>query len=231
MVKFADDTVIVGLISRNDESSYRQEVRDLVDWCGENNLCLNVGKTKELVVDFRRRSHSPSPLLINGAPVEIVQTTKYLGLHISSDFRWTINTSFIIRKANQRMYFLRKLKQAGVSSTVLAAFYRCVVEGTLTYSITTWYGSCSAADRKALQRVVRSAQGVLGSSLPSMEDLYISRCRSRTACIMMDSSHPAHGLFEPLPSGKRLRSIKARTTRLKCSFFPEAVRLMNSLHH
>ncbi|XP_060792292.1 RNA-binding protein 14a isoform X2 [Neoarius graeffei] len=49
IVKFADDTVVVGQISHGDESAYRQEVEDLVDWCRDNNLCINVGKTKEMV--------------------------------------------------------------------------------------------------------------------------------------------------------------------------------------
>ncbi|KAI3363047.1 hypothetical protein L3Q82_011706 [Scortum barcoo] len=33
--------------------------KDFADWCLRNNLQINAGKTKELVVDFRRRSHSP----------------------------------------------------------------------------------------------------------------------------------------------------------------------------
>lgn len=37
IVKFADDTV--GLISNNDKSAHRREVRDLVDWHQVNNLC------------------------------------------------------------------------------------------------------------------------------------------------------------------------------------------------
>ncbi len=31
-----------------------------------------------------------------------------------------------------------------------------------------------------------------------------------------------------LPSGRRLRSIRSRTSRLRVSFFPQAIRLMNS---
>lgn len=46
IVKFADDTVVVGLVSHNDESSYRQEVKDLLDWCEENNRCISVRETK-----------------------------------------------------------------------------------------------------------------------------------------------------------------------------------------
>ena len=187
MVKFADDTVVVGQISHNDESSYRQEVTELVDWCGENSLCINVGKTKELIVDFRTKQHVPPlPLFINGAVVERVPSFKYLGVHISEDLKWAINTSNILKKAHQRLYFLRRLRQAGLSTSVLEAFYRCVVESTLTFSITTWYGNCTAANKKALQRVVKNAQKITQSSLPSIETIYTSRCRSTAARIMED---------------------------------------------
>ena len=55
MIKFADDTTVVGLITNNDETAYRAEVRDLAVWCQDNNLSLNVSKIKELVVDYRKR--------------------------------------------------------------------------------------------------------------------------------------------------------------------------------
>jgi hypothetical protein len=44
---------VVGLITNNDETAYREEVRVLGVWCQENNLTLNVNKTKEMMVDFR----------------------------------------------------------------------------------------------------------------------------------------------------------------------------------
>ncbi|XP_070402432.1 adhesion G protein-coupled receptor D2 isoform X5 [Nothobranchius furzeri] len=43
-----------------------------------------------------------------------------------------------------------------------------------------------------------------------------------------DSSHPSNGLFTLLPSGKRYRSLWTKTTRSRNSFFPTAVRLLNS---
>ncbi len=55
IVKFADDTVVLGLISNNDETAYLGEVERLTSWCQDNCLSLNVSKTKELIVDFRKR--------------------------------------------------------------------------------------------------------------------------------------------------------------------------------
>ncbi len=62
IIKFANDTSVVGLISNNDETHYREKVALLTDWCGANNLSLNVGKTKEVVMDFRRNSVDHPPL-------------------------------------------------------------------------------------------------------------------------------------------------------------------------
>ena len=40
IIKIADDTTVVGLITNNDETAYREEVRDLAVWCQDNNLSL-----------------------------------------------------------------------------------------------------------------------------------------------------------------------------------------------
>ncbi len=46
IVKFADDTTVIGLITVNDETAYRQEVRVLTSSCQNNNLHLNISKRK-----------------------------------------------------------------------------------------------------------------------------------------------------------------------------------------
>jgi hypothetical protein len=72
IIKFADDTIVVGLITDNDETSYRDEVRNLTMWCKDNNLSLNVIKTNEIIVDYRKRRTKHDPILIGGAVVEQV---------------------------------------------------------------------------------------------------------------------------------------------------------------
>ncbi len=47
--------------------------------------------------------------------------------------------------------------------------------------------------------------------------------------IIKDSNHPGNHLFILLPSGKRYRSMLAKTERLSRSFFPQAIRLLNSV--
>jgi hypothetical protein len=72
IIKFADDTTVVGLITDNNETAYREEVRDLAMWCKDNNLSLNVTKTKEMIGDYKKRRTEHAPILINRAVVEQV---------------------------------------------------------------------------------------------------------------------------------------------------------------
>ncbi len=47
--------------------------------------------------------------------------------------------------------------------------------------ISVWYGNSSNQDCKALQRVVRLAERISGLALPSLQDIYLKRCKSRAA--------------------------------------------------
>ena len=65
IIKFADDTTVVGRITNSYETAYREEVRDLAVWCLDNNLSLNVIKTKEMIVDYRKRRTEHASILID----------------------------------------------------------------------------------------------------------------------------------------------------------------------
>ncbi len=196
----------------------------------DNCLSLNVSKTKELIVDFRKRQQRPyTPLMISGTPVERVSSFKYLGVNISEDLTWTAHIQTQVKKARQRLYHLRQLRKFRVSPAILKTFYSGAIESVLTQCISVWYSNATKQDCKALQRVVRLAERISGSALPSLQDIYLKHCRSRAAKIIKDSNHPGNRLFITLPSGKRFRSVMAKTERLRRSFYPQAIRLLNSV--
>ncbi len=61
IVKYADDTTVIGLITDNDETAYREEVSTLTKWCQENHLSLNIDKTKWWITGDRAENTHPSP--------------------------------------------------------------------------------------------------------------------------------------------------------------------------
>ena len=97
---------MVGLITDNDETVNREEVRDLAMWCQYNDLSLNVNKTKELIVDYRKRQAEHAPIDIDGA----AESFKILGVHITNELSWYKHTKTVVKRAQQNLFPLRRLK-------------------------------------------------------------------------------------------------------------------------
>ncbi|KAK3527699.1 hypothetical protein QTP86_034173 [Hemibagrus guttatus] len=117
LLKFADDTTLIGLISDGDESAYR-------------------------------------------------------GTTITKELKWEQNIRSLTKKAQRRMYFLRQLKKFLLPVKMLVNFYTAIIESILTSSITVWFAAATARDKAKLQRVIHSAEKVIGCSLPCLQELY-----------------------------------------------------------
>ena len=100
--KFADDTAVVGLITDN-ETAYREEVRDLAGWCKNNNLSLNVTKTKKMIVDYRKRRAEHTPILIDGAVVEQVESFMFFGVHITNNLERSKHTKTVVKRGQSQL--------------------------------------------------------------------------------------------------------------------------------
>ena len=101
---------MTGQIKDDDDSCYRQEIDRFVNWCDLNYSQLIVGKTKEMVIDFRRKVPVYSDVVIKGETVEKIETYRYLGIVIDHKLSWKQNLKYIIKKTHSRFYCLRKLR-------------------------------------------------------------------------------------------------------------------------
>jgi len=131
----------------------------------------------------------------------------------------------MVQKAHQCLNFLRRLWKFGLSTKTLNNFYRCSIVIILSSYVTAWYGSCSVQYCHKLQKVVNEAQSITQTSLPSLDTIYTFCCFEKADSITKDHMHPGHAYFHLCPSGKRYKSLRARSNRLKNSFFLAAIRL------
>ena len=148
IIKFTDDTTVVGLIDKNDKSSYREEVEQLIAWCKVNNLSLNIDKTKEIVVDFQRAQRDHEPLNIH--PAEIVKNT----------VPWCPPGGELNLVPKHRLHCEESPAAPPLPETteesppphpILTTFYRGTIESLLGSCITAWFGNCIRLDHKSLQ--------------------------------------------------------------------------------
>jgi hypothetical protein len=132
----------------------------------------------------------------------------------------------VVKKAQQRLFNLRRLKKFGWSPKTLTKFYRRTIEsigpGTATAPPSTARlsrGWCSLHNTSP-------GSNYLPSRTPTAPDV-----TGRTK-INKDNNHPSHCMITPLPFRWRdqYSCIKAGTERLKNSFYLKAIRMLNSHH-
>ena len=99
---------------------------------------LNACKTVEMVADFRRSPASTIPLIMCDSPVNTVESFRFLGTIMAQDLSWVEYITSTIKKAQQRMFFLRQLKKFNMPQKVMVEFYTAIIESILTSSITIY---------------------------------------------------------------------------------------------
>ena len=226
ILKYADDTVVLGRITKDSETLYRSEIQHVSEWCKENHLLLNTSKTKELIIDFRHRSQCQYPVFIDGINVEITDTYKYLGVIIDNRLKWEDNTTSIYTKGQQRLYFLRKLRTFHMDTDILKLFYSSTVQSVITYSFLCWWNSLGVKQKSKLQKIQKKAIRIIGCDLLNLNDLHIDSVITKVKN-MIDGKSVLCKEINWLRSGRRLSSVKCRTERYKNSFIPYSVRCYN----
>ncbi|KAI3361240.1 hypothetical protein L3Q82_013435 [Scortum barcoo] len=122
--KFSDDSAVVGLITDGDDREYRGLIQDFADWCLRNNLQINASKTKELVVDFRRRSHSPpAPNFREMIPLLGVFRILAIVLFVGADFGFALYRRFVSDEAGLKVSFVAHFGGIVAGMTVGYVFF------------------------------------------------------------------------------------------------------------
>ena len=179
-------------------------------------------------MDFRKQQRVHPPIHIDGTAVEKVESFKFLGIHITDKLRWSTHADSAVKKAQQRLFNLRKLNKFGLSPNTLTNFYRCTIEGILSGCITTWYSNCSTHNRRALQRVVRSAQRITGDKLPALQHPMSQQGQKDH----QEQQPPGATTCSPRyhPEDEVSTGASKLEPRLKNSFYVKPIRLLNSHH-
>ena len=192
--------------------------------CEESFLEIKVGKTKELVLDARKRKKKIVPVKVNNEPVEVVSNFKYVGSLIDNKLSFSDNSDLIYKKSQQRLYLLRKLRSAfDVRRELLQIVYKSLVESVLTFNIVVWYGNLGVKGKAKLARIVGMAGKIIGAKQDSLSDLYLTAVERKTARILDDTQHLLFSQFQKLRSGRRYKVPIARKNVYKKSFIPRQV--------
>ena len=183
---------------------------------------------------------------INQSNLKVVNSTKYLGVTITNNFDWREHIENIVGKANQRLRFIGRTLRRCNSSTKETA-YITLVRPLLEYCCPLWdpHQVGLTEDIEKVQR--RAARFVLsrygGESVTEMlHELGWKSLKERRYSLRRDlfakfqsptfSSECENILLAPTYLGRhdhpnKIREIRSKTERFRCSFFPRAIREWN----
>ena len=159
LIKFADSTALIDLISKDDDSAFLSQVDSFVNQCDANYLELNVSKTKEMVIDFRQTRPDPQTVDIKGSAVARVDTYRYLGIVLNNKLSWGDHVDFIVKKLNSRMYCLRKLNSFHSTPEILNVFYSSTIVSVWRYCLGCWGGNVSKREKRRIDSIQESTEG------------------------------------------------------------------------
>ena len=182
------------------------------------------------MVDFRRDPPPARPLVINGEEVEIVGEYKYLGSIIDCKLDWSPNALALLKKGNQRLYFMKKLKSFSICPKLLELFYKSTVESAVTFNSLCHFGGLKEQDKARLSKITKTASRLIGRPVPDLQALFEAKAVKRLEAIHRDPTHPLCTELQAHTSARsgRLISFRAKTSRFHSSFLPASVRLCNA---
>ena len=227
IIKFADDTAILGLLDNALESfsSFVDEIDRFVAWCARHSLQLNVSKTKDMIFDFRKKEVTHREIVIGDECVERVSDYKYLGVTVNERLDWSVHAEKVLSKVNQRMYFVRKLNSFGIDSVLVSLFYRAAVQSLFSFCVIAWGGNLVRKESERFDRVARRVSRMTAICQESFVEVFEKFAIRKIESILKDSNHPLFSSLSFSCRTNRIIIMKTNRERYRNSFLPYAVRL------
>ena len=226
ILKYADDTCIIGLISNfSDANMYFSEVARISEQCKSLDLILNPTKTKEMLFSTKKDKPTVDPLFVNDTVIDLCSTTKYLGVLVDENLRFVDHMENITSTAKQRMYIVRLFYNLG-SKQLATMMFKSFVLSVLMFCMPVLFPSLYVKDKDKLRSIISSAQRLGLDSIADFDTLISKRMKSTALKLFHDDDHFINSIIERCPSG-RCRLFKTRTAWGTDSFYRYMAKTIN----
>ena len=106
--------------------------------------------------------------------IETVKSVNILVLNISSDLKWNVHASELVRKASTRLYFLRQLKKSHVAKRELLLLYITCIRSIPEYSSPRFHRDLPSCLYENLERLQKRAMKIIYPELSYAKALELS---------------------------------------------------------
>ena len=140
-----------------EHSKVYENLKNTENYAERNKMKINYRKTKLMVFNPGKSRDFLPRFDFNDDELDVVEEIKLLGVIIRSDLSWEQNTDYIVKKANKKLWSLRRLRKLGARTTDLVDVYIKQVRSLLEFAAVVWHPSLRNDDRLRIERVQKSA--------------------------------------------------------------------------
>ena len=156
MCQYADDTSVMlahATLAGLSEDCSRAAAK-MSDWCRENNLKLNEGKTG-LILFGKTKQNESLLARLNHRSIPVLDNIGFLGVHIDPQLNWSKHIDVLTSKLNSYCCLLRRLREVLTTDSIKLFYFACI-QSIISYGILFW-GASSGAIRvfRAQKRILR----------------------------------------------------------------------------
>ena len=160
-----------GHVLPKENSRLQNRLDDITEYAKIHDLKLNGKKTKIMAFNFTRKYDFHPTLDLAENQLDVIYTTKLLGVFLTADCKWHENTSYIVSKAKKKIWYLRRLKALGASIETLLEMYQKSARSVLEFGAPLWTEGLTQKNKKDIERVQKTCfKVILGQHYSSYEN-------------------------------------------------------------
>ena len=134
---------------------------------------INRSKTKIMLFNKSRKFDFPPEVKLPDSNdfLDAIETTKLLGIQVTTDLKWNEQTLFICRRANSKLWMLRRMKILKIDPLIIVDFYFKEIRSICEMACQVFHSGLTLKQSNLIESIQKkSLKVILGENYFSYEE-------------------------------------------------------------
>ena len=124
---------------KEDHNPLQVALNDFVTFTKKNEFGINVSKSSVMIFNFARQINFFPSYFVNEVELEVVHTSKTLGMILSADLKWNSHIEYICLKASARIWSLRRMLELDIDIEVILDIHYKEIPTIIEYPVVLYH--------------------------------------------------------------------------------------------
>ena len=203
---------------------------DLQEFTNDNLMKINISKTNVMLFNTSRNFDFPPELKLSGSAnfLNVIETTKLLGIQLTTDLRWSQHTSYLCMRAASKFWMLRRMRILKIDPSIIVDFYFKEIRSVCEMACQVFHSGLTKQQSQDIENIQKKSLKII---LGDVYSCYEEACSLLLAEPLADRRHTQcvnfvkravksdlhTDLFIPASSSVNTRSRKDLVKEYKCN--------------